>query len=84
LPRLATGQQLAGVAALAGVGFTVALFAADLAITDPAALDEAKVGILVASAAAAALGWLLFCLPAPGRRRQVGAGPSAAGPGVGR
>jgi Na+/H+ antiporter NhaA len=84
LPRLATGQQLAGVAALAGVGFTVALFAADLAITDPAALDEAKVGILVASAAAAALGWLLFCLPAPGRRRQVGAGPAAPGPGVGR
>jgi Na+:H+ antiporter, NhaA family len=84
LPRLATGQQLAGAAALAGVGFTVALFVTDLALTDRAAQDEAKVGILVASAAAAVLGWLLFHLPAAGRRRQVGADPSAGGGGAGR
>jgi Na+:H+ antiporter, NhaA family len=77
LPRLATGQQLAGAAALAGIGFTVALFVTDLAFTDRAAEDEAKVGILVASAAAATLGWLLFHLP--GRRPRAGPDPSAGG-----
>jgi NhaA family Na+:H+ antiporter len=74
LPRLATGQQLAGTAALAGIGFTVALF-----VTDRAAQDQAKVGILVASAAAAALGWLLLYLPRriPDGRSRASIDPSA-------
>lgn len=79
LPRMVTRQQLAGAATLAGIGFTVALFVTDLAFTDRAAEDEAKVGILVASAAAATLGWLLFHMPLspPGRRHgQGGAGPA--------
>jgi Na+:H+ antiporter, NhaA family len=81
LPRLATGQQLAGAAALAGIGFTVALFVTDLAVTDPAAQDQAKVGILIASAAAATLGWLLLHLPLriPGRRPRASIDPSAGG-----
>jgi Na+:H+ antiporter, NhaA family len=77
LPRLVTRQQLAGAAALAGISFTVALFVTDLAFTDRAAEDEAKVGILVASAAAATLGWLLFHLP--GRGPRAGPDPSAGG-----
>jgi Na+:H+ antiporter, NhaA family len=83
LPRLATGRQLAGAAALAGIGFTVALFVTDLALSDPAAQQEAKVGILVASAAAAALGWLLLHLPLrlPGRRPRASIDPSAGGAG---
>jgi hypothetical protein len=81
LPRLATGQQLAGAAALAGVGFTVALFVTDLTVTDRAAQDQAKVGILVASAVAAALGWLLLHVPlgVPGRRSRASIDPSAGG-----
>jgi Na+:H+ antiporter, NhaA family len=81
LPRLAPGQQLAGAAALPGVGFTVALFVTDLAVTDRAAQDEAKIGILVASAAAAALGWLLLHLPPriAGRRPRASIDPSAGG-----
>jgi len=81
LPRLATGQQLVGVAALAGVGFTVALFVTDLAVSDPAAQAQAKVGILVASAAAAGLGWLLLQLAprVPGRHPGVSIDPSAGG-----
>jgi Na+/H+ antiporter NhaA len=79
LPRLATGQQLAGAAALAGIGFTVALFVADLTFIDRAAQDQAKVGILVASAAAATLGWLLLHVPLriPGRRPRASIDPSA-------
>ena len=79
LPRLVTPQELAGAAARAGIGFTVALFVADLAFTDRLAEDEAKVGILAASAAAATLSWLLFHMPGrrPGRRPRAGVNPSA-------
>jgi Na+/H+ antiporter NhaA len=79
LPRLVSRRQLAGAAALAGMGFTVALFVTDLAFTDRVAEDEAKVGILVASAAAATLSWLLFHMPIrrPGRRPRAGVDPSA-------
>jgi NhaA family Na+:H+ antiporter len=79
LPRMVTRLQLAAAAALAGIGFTVSLFVTDLAFTDRVAQDEAKVGILVASAAAATLGWLLFHMPfwPPGRRHGQGsAGPA--------
>jgi Na+:H+ antiporter, NhaA family len=79
LPRLASRQQLAGAAAVAGVGLTVALFLTDLAITDPSAQEEAKVGILVASATAAILGWLLFHRPPSGRRQPAADGAPAAG-----
>lgn len=73
LPRLVTRQQLAGAAALAGIGFTVALFVADLAFTDRVAEDEAKLGILAASAVAATISWLLFHVPIrrPGRGRAL-------------
>jgi Na+:H+ antiporter, NhaA family len=80
LPRMVNRRQLAGAATLSGIGLTVALFVTDLALTNPAAQQEAKVGILVASAAAAVLGWLLFHLPGvPGRRRQDGVDPAAGG-----
>jgi NhaA family Na+:H+ antiporter len=76
LPRMVTHPQLAAAAALAGIGVTVALFVTDLAITGRADQDEAKVGILVASAVAAPLGWLLFHVPfqLPGRRSAAAAG----------
>jgi Na+:H+ antiporter, NhaA family len=56
LPDGVTWPVLAGGAALAGIGFTVALFITNLAFDDPAAVADAKVGILLASTAAAALG----------------------------
>ena len=52
---------LAGAGALAGIGFTMALFVADLALVDDA-LVAAKVGILVGSTIAAALGTALVVL----------------------
>ncbi|MBJ7472971.1 MAG: Na+/H+ antiporter NhaA, partial [Solirubrobacteraceae bacterium] len=45
-----------GAASLAGIGFTVSLFVADLAFSDPAMKDEAKVGVIVASIIATAVG----------------------------
>lgn len=54
-PRGATNLHMIGIAMAAGIGFTVALFVTGLAFTDPMFTEEAKVGILVASAVAAVL-----------------------------
>ncbi|TFV59117.1 Na+/H+ antiporter NhaA [Mycobacterium sp. PS03-16] len=55
-----TLRRVAGGAALSGIGFTISLFIVDLAITDPRMQDEARVGVLIASILAFALGWALF------------------------
>ncbi len=62
LPERVYWPHIAGVGALAGIGFTVAIFVAGLAYEDDALVDEAKIGILLASVAAAVLGalWLRF------------------------
>jgi NhaA family Na+:H+ antiporter len=60
LPPGTRPRDLVGIAAAAGIGFTVSLFIADLAF-DPGSLqDRAKIGILLGSALAAALGSILL------------------------
>lgn len=69
LPSGASMNQLFGTAFLAGIGFTMSIFIAELAWKDPGMmLVEAKTGILVASLLAAIIGlvWLRFIAkPAP-------------------
>jgi NhaA family Na+:H+ antiporter len=87
LPRLATDGQLAAAGVLAGVGFTVALLVADLAVTDPVVLEQAKIAILLAAALAGLVGWLLLWMPArlPRNRRTGGAqSPVDGATGAGR
>ena len=61
LPEGVTWTQVAGVALLCGIGFTMAIFIAGLAFpVDPALLDAAKVGILGGSLVAGVLGGLLL------------------------
>lgn len=60
LPADATWPAMAGVAALAGIGFTVSLFITGLAFDDPALADAAKLAILVASVVAAIVGAALL------------------------
>ncbi|SDO20627.1 Na+/H+ antiporter NhaA [Geodermatophilus sp. DSM 45219] len=67
-----TWEQLAGGAALSGLGFTISLFIVDLAFDDESLADQARVGVLAASLLAALLGWALFRLA--DRRRPAGAG----------
>lgn len=59
------------VGALGGIGFTMSLFIAQLAFTDPALLATAKLGILVGSAIAAVGGLVGGVLAMP-RRPQPG------------
>jgi Na+:H+ antiporter, NhaA family len=61
VPEGVTGRHVVGMAALAGIGFTVSLFVAALAFEDdPARLDQAKLGVLAASMTAAALGAVIL------------------------
>jgi Na+:H+ antiporter, NhaA family len=56
LPNNVTWPMMIGVAILAGIGFTMALFIGNLAFTDTTMLDQAKIGVLAASVLAALLG----------------------------
>ena len=60
LPEGVRWSHIAGVSLLAGIGFTVSLFITELAFSDPEVINAAKVGILIASAAAGAGGFLIL------------------------
>jgi len=60
LPEGVRWSQLIGVAALAGIGFTVSLFITGLAFQTESGQEAAKVGILAASLLAGLLGALLL------------------------
>src|SRR5262249_54247497 len=68
LPSGVAWTALGGGGVLAGIGFTMALFVAGLAL-DGAALEAAKVGIIAGSAVSAAVGLAVLAraLPAPTR-----------------
>lgn len=65
LPRGIGNGQVVGGAALSGIGFTVSLLIAKLAFSDnETLLNEATVGILLASCIAVAVSWIIFRLAA--------------------
>jgi NhaA family Na+:H+ antiporter len=76
LARLPSGvkwKHLLGAAWLGGIGFTMSLFIAQLASGDPAIIEQAKLGILLASVISAASGltWLVWA----GSAREAAAAP---------
>ena len=82
LPDEANWGQVAAVAAIAGIGFTVSLFIAGLAFTESKLVDEAKIGILAASVVAAAAGAVMLRM-AGGRaapRSDPGSEEAESGP----
>jgi NhaA family Na+:H+ antiporter len=62
LPHEANWAHISGVAALAGVGFTMSLFVSALAFDKPDYTEQAKYGILVASLLAGIAGTLILKL----------------------
>jgi NhaA family Na+:H+ antiporter len=59
LPKGLNARHLAVLGTVAGIGFTMSLFIAQLAFSDASLLAAAKLGVLVASAVAMAVGLLL-------------------------
>jgi Na+:H+ antiporter, NhaA family len=59
-PDAYSWRQLGGAGALAGIGFTMALFIASAAFPDPADYAAAKIAIFLASLVAGALGVLIL------------------------
>jgi Na+:H+ antiporter, NhaA family len=80
LPEGTGWAQLAGVATVAGIGLTVPLFVADLAFPDGRFQAPVKLGLLLASVVAGAVGTLVLLRtggpspPRAGRRRRGGPG----------
>lgn len=68
LPPGVNWWQLLGAAVLAGIGFTMSLFVADLAFGGAALLSHAKLGVLTGSLASAVAGLVL--LGSVSRRRR--------------
>ena len=64
-PLGATRRQIIGIGSAAGIGFTVALFITELALTDPADQSHAKMAILAASVLSAAVSTLILTRRAP-------------------
>ena len=60
LPAGSTWRHVIGVASVAGIGFTVALFITALAFSDAVLADEAKVGIFAGSIVAGIIGIIIF------------------------
>lgn len=79
LPRDSTWTTLAGAAICAGVGFTVSLFITRLSLATAADQDAARLGVLVASVAAALAGLLFVAVtsrrgsnPSPRTSARIG------------
>lgn len=64
-PVGARGRKLLGVGTTAGIGFTVAIFITDLALSDPVQQETAKLAILLASITALVISLLILRSTAP-------------------
>ncbi len=60
LPDGCEMRHIVGVGAVAGIGFTVSLFITELAFNNPTVIANAKLAVLIGSAAAAAIGVALL------------------------
>ena len=68
LPSTISWRQIIGVAWLGGIGFTISLFVAELAFEADTLGDAARMGILVGSVVAGAIGYLILWATLPSTR----------------
>jgi NhaA family Na+:H+ antiporter len=60
MPASLSFKEIAGAGALAGMGLTVSLFIAELALDDSASLDQVRVGLIVGAIISAILGFAIL------------------------
>jgi len=60
LPSNVSWTQIIGVGILAGIGFTMSLFIANLAFTDVTLINQFKIGIFIASFLAGTIGFIVI------------------------
>ena len=84
LPENVNWFHMLGASILGGVGFTMAIFVANLAFTDETHVATAKLGILAASLLAGVLGFVFLLLQAKAAQRRGVAYLSASGDDVAR
>lgn len=70
LPTNVNWMHMLGASILGGVGFTMAIFVANLAYADPTLIAHAKLAILVASLLAGVLGFVFLFLQAKAAERS--------------
>ena len=70
LPENVNWFHMLGASILGGVGFTMAIFVANLAFSDEALVSTAKLGILAASLLAGVLGFVLLMVQAKAAQRR--------------
>ncbi|MEO1089614.1 MAG: Na+/H+ antiporter NhaA [Pseudomonadota bacterium] len=70
-PRDANWPGVVGIGCLGGIGFTMALFVANLAFGPTLALDQAKIGVLSASVVSAVVGYILLLRAFPKVERET-------------
>lgn len=60
IPKDISKQQIIGASFLAGIGFTMAIFIANLAFSSSIYLNSAKIGVLIGSLIAAVIGYIIL------------------------
>ena len=73
LPSGATWAAMIGIGLLAGIGFTMSLFIANLAFAEQVLLDQAKIGVLAASVVASLAGLAFLSRALPRRQPAIAA-----------
>jgi NhaA family Na+:H+ antiporter len=67
-PAIISFRQIAGVAGLGGIGFTMSLFITELAYGDEPNAHFARIGVLLASVIAGTVGYLVLMRTLPENR----------------
>ena len=76
LPHGANWAHVYGLSALAGIGFTMSLFIGGLSFADPALMNEVRLGVLVASAISAIVGYGVLMAVSRKREDEAEAAPA--------
>ena len=78
LPALVSWPQMVGLGFTAGIGFTMAIFISTLAYAAPAAVDVAKLAVLLGSTIAALMGAMVLWFANNSPEEPAATGPVAA------